>query len=74
MDLNEIPPFSVHCTEMTVRTGPKFLSEQEFAVIIFAGLGDLRAFPGLEESAGDLRGRVVEKRQENDSAPGLLQP
>jgi hypothetical protein len=39
MDLNEIPPFSVHCTEMTVRTGPKFLSEQEFAVIIFAASG-----------------------------------
>ena len=39
MDFNEIPPFPIMCTEMTVRTEQKFLSEQEFAVIIFAASG-----------------------------------
>lgn len=39
MALNEIPPFSIHSAEMIVRDGRKFLSEQEFAVIIFAASG-----------------------------------
>lgn len=39
MDFNEIPPFPIYCTEMTVRTAEKFLSEQEFAVVIFAATG-----------------------------------
>jgi len=39
MDSREIPPFAIHCTEMTVRIGPKFLSEQEFAVVVFAATG-----------------------------------
>lgn len=39
MDFNEIPPFPISCTEMTVRTGQKFLSEVEFAVVVFAATG-----------------------------------
>ena len=39
MDLNEIPLFPIQCTEMTVRIGPKFLSEQEFGVVVFAATG-----------------------------------
>ena len=39
MDLNEIPSFPISCTEMTVRTGQKFLSEQEFIVVVFAATG-----------------------------------
>ena len=39
MALNEIPPFGVHSTEMTVRAGRKLLSQQEFAVIVFAASG-----------------------------------
>ncbi len=39
MDLNEIPPFPICCTEMTVRTGEKFLSEQQFVVVVFAATG-----------------------------------
>jgi hypothetical protein len=39
MNSNEIPPFAVQCTAMTVRIGPKFLSEQEFAVVVFAATG-----------------------------------
>jgi len=39
MDSNEIPPFAIQCTEMTVRIGRKFLSEQEFAVVVFAATG-----------------------------------
>ena len=39
MDFNEIPPFPIQCTEMTVRTGEKFLSELEFGVVVFAATG-----------------------------------
>lgn len=39
MDFNEIPPFPIYCTEIAVRTGQKFLSEQEFAVVVFAATG-----------------------------------
>ena len=39
MDLNEIPPFPICCTELTVRTGQKFLYELEFVVVIFAATG-----------------------------------
>lgn len=39
MGFNEIPPFPIYCTEMTVRTGQKFFSEQEFAVVVFAATG-----------------------------------
>ncbi len=39
MDFNGIPPFSIYCTEMTVRTGQKFLSEMAFGVVVFAASG-----------------------------------
>lgn len=39
MDFKDIPPFPVYCTELTVRTGQKFLSEQEFVVVVFAATG-----------------------------------
>lgn len=39
MSFNDIPPFSIHCSEVTVRTGRKSLSEQEFAVVVFAATG-----------------------------------
>lgn len=39
MDFNEIPPFPIMCTEMTVRTEQKFLSELEFVVVVFAATG-----------------------------------
>ena len=39
MALKGIPSFSIHSAEMTVQGGRKFLSEQEFAVIIFAASG-----------------------------------
>jgi len=39
MNFNEIPPFPIHCSEMTVRVGQKFLSEQEFVVVLFAATG-----------------------------------
>ena len=39
MDFNEIPPFPICCTEMTVRAGQKFLSELEFRVVVFAATG-----------------------------------
>jgi hypothetical protein len=39
MDLNEIRPFSIQCTAVTERDGPKILSQQEFAVVIFAASG-----------------------------------
>ena len=39
MDFNEIPSFPIHCTEVTVRVGEKFLSEQEFVVVLFAATG-----------------------------------
>ena len=39
MDFNEIPPFTVHCSAVTARDDQKFLSQLEFAVIIFAASG-----------------------------------
>ncbi len=39
MALNEIPPFSIHSSEMTVRARRKLLSQHEFAVVIFAASG-----------------------------------
>ncbi len=39
MDLNDLPPFPISCTAMTVRSGQKFLSEQEFVVVLFAATG-----------------------------------
>ena len=34
-----MPPFPLSCTETTVRKGRKFLSEQEFVVVVFAATG-----------------------------------
>ena len=39
MDSNDIPPFPICCAEMTVRSGQKILSEQEFVVVLFAATG-----------------------------------
>ena len=39
MSYDEKPPFPIFCTEMTARSGEKFLSEQEFAVVVFAATG-----------------------------------
>jgi len=39
LNFNEIPPFPICCAEMTVSTGRKFLSEQEFSVVVFAATG-----------------------------------
>ena len=39
MDSNDIPAFPICCAEMTVRTGQKTLSEQEFVVVLFAATG-----------------------------------
>jgi hypothetical protein len=39
MALKGIPAFSIHSAEVVVPIGPKFLSEQEFRVIVFAASG-----------------------------------
>lgn len=39
MAFNGIPPFKIHSAEMTVHIGRKFLSQHEWAVIIFAASG-----------------------------------
>jgi hypothetical protein len=39
LDFNDIPPFPISCTEMTVRVGEKLLSEQEFVMVLFAATG-----------------------------------
>jgi len=39
LDFNDIPPFPISCTELTVRVGEKLLSEQEFVVVLFAATG-----------------------------------
>src|ERR1700739_49623 len=39
MALNEIPPFPIHSSEMTVLARRKLLSQHEFAVIVFAASG-----------------------------------
>ena len=39
MALDGIPAFSIHTSKMRVRVRPKLLSEQEFAVTVFAASG-----------------------------------
>lgn len=39
MDRKGLRAFSIHSAEMTVPIGPKYLSEQEFGVIVFAASG-----------------------------------
>ena len=39
MGLKGIPAFRIHSAEAVVPIGPKFLSEQEFGVIVFAASG-----------------------------------
>ena len=39
MALDGIPAFSIHTSTMAVRVRPKLLSEQEFAVVVFAASG-----------------------------------
>ena len=39
MDLNEIPPFAVHCATVSVHDAQKFLSQYEFGVIVCAASG-----------------------------------
>jgi len=39
MDINEIFPFSAHCEAVRVPSDQKFLSQYEYAVIIFAASG-----------------------------------
>ena len=39
MALDGIPAFSIHTFKMRVRVQPKLLSEQEFAVTVFAATG-----------------------------------
>ena len=39
MALKGIPAFSIHSAEKMVRIGPKFLSQHEFGVIVFAASG-----------------------------------
>ncbi len=39
MDLNEVSPFTIHCAGVMARGERKFLSQHEFAVIVFAASG-----------------------------------
>lgn len=39
MALKRIPAFSIHSAEVVVPIGPKFLSQHEFGVIVFAASG-----------------------------------
>lgn len=39
MALKGIPPFRIHSAEITAHIGPKFLSQHEFGVIVFAASG-----------------------------------
>jgi len=72
MDLNEIPPFAIHSSEMTVREGLKLLSQHEFVVIVFAASG----ISAHSRSAARAQVTAViewsKKRQKDDLAPGLL--
>ena len=43
-------------------------------MVLFAATGISARSRSVARGAADVRGRVVEQRQKNDSAPGLLQP